>query len=128
MISKYFKAEELLPDGYTDTSVFDSKLLTLIDEIRELLNVPCTVNSDGRQYCGWRPKDCPIGAPNSYHKKGQACDLHPQGMSAEDARTLVRKAVAAGHLKNLGGVELGVNWLHVDIRPRVKGQVLWFSA
>ena len=25
------------------------------------------------------------------------------------------------------GVELGVPWLHIDIRPRRAGKVLWFS-
>lgn len=127
-LTKYFKASELLPKGYIDTTVLDAKLLKLIDEVRELLGVPCTINSDGRQYCGYRPKDCTIGATNSYHKKGKAADLHPVGMSAEDARTLIRKAVSQGLLKDLGGVELNVSWLHVDVRPRVDDKVLWFKG
>ena len=54
--------------------------------------------------------------------------MHPIGMIAEQARAKIKKAVAEGKLKNLGGVEDGVSWLHVDVRPRVKGQVKWFTA
>lgn len=132
MLTKYFKAEELLPKGVTDTSLLDPKLLQLIDEIRELLGVPCTINdyaSGGtRQWCGLRTPACTIGAPKSQHRLGKAADIHPIGMTAEQARAKVKKAVAEGKLKNLGGVEDGVSWLHVDVRPRVKGQVKWFTA
>lgn len=132
MLTKYFKAEELLPKGVTDTSLLDPKLLQLIDEIRELLGVPCTINnyaSGGtRQWCGLRTPACTIGAPKSQHRLGKAADIHPIGMTAEQARAKIKKAVAEGKLKNLGGVEDGVSWLHVDVRPRVKGQVKWFTA
>lgn len=132
MLTKYFKAEELLPKGVTDTSLLDPKLLQLVDEIRELLGVPCTINnyaSGGtRQWCGLRTPACTIGAPKSQHRLGKAADMHPIGMTAEQARAKIKKAVAEGKLKNLGGVEDGVSWLHVDVRPRVKGQVKWFTA
>lgn len=132
MLTKYFKAEELLPKGFTDTSKLSPKLLQLIDEVREILGVPCTINnwSSGgdRQWCGLRTPACTVGAPKSQHRLGCAADLHPVGMTAEAARAKIKEAVAAGKLKNLGGVELGVSWLHVDVRPRVKGQVLWFKA
>lgn len=125
---KHFKASEFLPDGYDDLSVMDERILKLADDVRALLGVPCTINAGGRQYCGWRPADCKVGAPKSMHKQGKAVDLHPEGMSAEDARTLIRKAVAEGLLPELGGVELGVSWLHLDVRPRVGNKVLWFHA
>lgn len=132
MISKYFKAEELLPRGETDITLIDEKLLDLIDEIRELLGVPCTINNyasgGDRQWCGLRTEKCTIGAPKSKHRLGQAADMHPSGMSAEVARAKVKEAVAAGKLKNLGGVENAVNWLHVDCRERKNGEVVWFNA
>lgn len=128
MLTKYFKKEELLPDGFDDETVLDAKLLILIDQVRELLGVPCTINANGRQYCGWRPENCTIGAPHSQHKLGRAADLHPIGMTAEDGRQLIRKAVAAGMLPLLGAVEEDVNWIHIDTRMRIKGGVLWFKA
>ena len=127
-LTKHFCVEELLPDGHTDASVLSAKLLTLIDQIRDLLGVPCEINADGRQLCGWRPADCPVGAAHSQHKLGKAADIHPQGMTAKEARTKVKEAVARGELLELGGVELGVSWLHVDVRDRVGGKVLWFKA
>lgn len=128
MLTRYFDAHELLPDGHTDADVLDPALLILIDQVRELLGVPCTINADGRQYCGWRPEDCPVGAKHSQHKLGKAADLHPQGMSAEVARHLIRKAVDAGMLPLLGAVEEGVSWVHVDVRDRINNKVLWFRA
>lgn len=127
---RFFHPDEYMPTGYEDQfdKVMDKKLLKLADDVRELLNVPCYINGGSRQYCGWRPKDCKVGAPNSYHKRGMAVDLHPQGVTAEDARTLIRKAVAEGLLPELGGVEEGVSWLHLDVRPRTNGNVLWFHV
>lgn len=132
MLTKYFKAEELLPKGVTDTSLLDPRLLQLIDEVREILGVPCTINNYAqggtRQWCGLRTAECTIGAPKSQHRLGRAADIHPVGMTAEDARKKIKEALAAGKLKNLGGVENAVSWLHVDVRPRVKGKVVWFNA
>jgi hypothetical protein len=127
-LTKYFDAEELLPDGFTDVSVLDPKLLYLIDQVRELLDVPCTINADGRQWCGYRTPECTVGAAHSQHKLGRAADLHPVGMSAEDARTLIRKAVSEGLLPDLGSVENNVSWLHVACDERRNGQVRWFHA
>ena len=125
-LTKHFDKEELLPKGFEDSSVLDSNLLLMIDEIRELLGVPCAINADGRNWCGYRTKECPIGAPHSQHKLGKAADLHPQGMSAEVARQKVKEAIDNGKLKYIGGIELDVSWLHVDCRDRVNGKVLYF--
>lgn len=132
MLTKYFKAEELLPKGVTDTSKLKPALLRLIDEVREILGVPCTINNyhkgGTRQWCGLRTPECTVGAPLSQHRLGNAADLHPVGLSAEDARAKIKEAVAAGKLKDLGGVELDVSWVHVDCRPRVNNKVLYFKA
>lgn len=125
---RHFKESEFLPKGLYDISVMDPKILKLADDVRDLLGVPCTINANGRNWCGYRTEDCPVGAPHSQHKQGRAVDLHPAGMSAEDARTLIRKAVAEGLLPELGAVEEGVSWLHCDTRPKVNGKVLWFHA
>ena len=127
-IPKHFKASEFLPNGYSDLSVMDNRILEIADLVRELVGLPMTINSSGRQYCGYRPADCPIGAPKSQHKLGKAIDLHCSGMSAEDVRTLIKKAIASGHLENIGGIEEGVSWIHLDCRDKVNGKVLYFHA
>lgn len=127
-IPKHFKASEFLPKGYSDLSVMDDRILEIADLVRELVGLPMTINANGRQYCGYRPADCPIGAPKSQHKLGKAIDLHCSGMSAEDVRTLIKKAIASGHLQNIGGIEEGTSWIHVDCREKVNGKVLYFHA
>ena len=125
--SKYFKNEELLPRDVSDISKIDEKLLMTIDEIRELLGVPCTINNwksgGDREWCGLRTNRCTIGAPHSQHRLGKAADLHPVGMTADAARIILKKAVSQGKLKYLGGVELNVSWVHVDVRPRINNNV-----
>lgn len=139
---KHFAPHELLPGLTVDITwgtlnpelriKLKDEILITADDIRELLGVSCEVNDYAfggqRRWCGLRTPECTIGAPNSWHRKGCAVDLHPAGMTAEHARELVRSAVANGKLPHLGGVETGVSWLHIDTRPRVGGKVLWFHA
>lgn len=139
-IHLHFDPCELLPGVARDADwttlqpdirdLLDDRLIETADDVRGILGVPCYANDYAygghRSACGWRRPDCPVGAPNSYHKRGQAIDLHPEGMTANEARAKVREAIAAGKLPHVGGVELGVPWLHVDIRPRRGGKVLWF--
>lgn len=131
-VSKYFKNEELLPRDVTDISKIDEKLLMTIDEIRELLGVPCTINNwksgGNREWCGLRTNRCTIGAVHSQHRLGKAADLHPVGMTADAARIILKKAISQGKLKYLGGVELNVSWVHVDVRPRINNKVKYFTA
>lgn len=136
---KYFEPHELLPGLSGDETwasldpvlraKLDDHLLETCDEVRELVG-PCTINNYAaggkRQWCGLRTPECKIGAKKSQHRLGKAADLHPLRMTAEMARTIVRNAVAAGKLKHLGGVELDVEWLHLDCRPKQNGEVLWF--
>lgn len=137
---RHFAPHELLPGLSGDETwaslapeiraKLDDRLLETCDDVRDLLGTPCTINDYARggkrQWCGLRTPECTIGVPKSQHRLGRAADLHPRGMDAEMARTIVRNAVAAGKLPHLGGVELGVSWLHIDVRPRVGGKVKWF--
>lgn len=139
---RHFAPHELLPGLSGDETwealdpnlraMLSDSLLETCDDVRDLLGTPCTINdyaSGGkRQWCGLRTPDCTIGAKKSQHRLGRAADLHPRGIDAEMARTIVRNAVEAGRLPHLGGVELGVSWLHIDTRPRAGGKVLWFNA
>lgn len=125
---KHFKPSEYLPKGYIDTTVMDWRILEIADTIRELIDLPITINADGRQYCGWRPKECTIGAPKSLHKQGKALDLHCAGMSANDMRTLILKACENGAMPNLGRMEADVSWCHVDLGPRKDGKVYLFHV
>ena len=139
---RHFVPHELLP-GLTGNETWetldsalraklDDCLLETCDDVRDLLGTPCSINDYARggerQWCGLRTPDCTVGVPHSQHREGRAADLHPLGMTAEMARAIVRNALAAGKLPHLGGVEEGASWLHIDVRPRVGGKVLWFHA
>lgn len=140
-IPLHFDPCELLPGVARDTTwvtlhpdlraLLDDRLIETADDVRGVLGVPCYANDYAyggtRSACGYRRPNCTVGAPNSFHKRGQAVDLHPDGMTADDARAKVREAIEAGKLRHVGGVELGVSWLHIDIRPRRDGKVLWFK-
>ena len=125
---KHFKPKEYLPKGFTDTSVMDWRILEIADTIRELIDLPITINADGRNWCGYRTPECTIGAPKSMHRLGKALDLHCAGMSADDMRKLILKACEQGAMPNLGRMEADVTWVHVDLSPRRNGKVWLFKA
>ncbi len=127
-LSKLLAWPDLRPDL---RALLDDQLIETADDVRGILGVPCWANNYAyggkRVACGWRSPTSRVGAPNSYHKRGQAVDLHPEGMTANEARAKIREAIDDGKLPHVGGVELGVPWLHIDIRPRRAGKVLWFN-
>ena len=131
-VSKHFEDWELLPESETDISLIDEKLLMTIDEARDILGVPCTINNyktgGTRQWCGLRTEACTEGAPKSMHREGKAADLHPEGIAAEDARQILLKASEEGKLQYLGRMEANVDWVHVDLGNRVDGKVHLFIA
>lgn len=125
---KHFKPEEYLPKGFTDTSVMDWRILEVADLIRELIDLPITINANGRNWCGYRTPECTIGAPKSMHRLGKALDLHCTGMTAEDMRKLILKACEQGAMPNLGRMEADVSWCHIDLGLRKDGKVYLFHA
>lgn len=128
---RHFVPEEFLPPGVTDLFLMDEHLLETADDIRDLVG-PMSINDyhmgGSRQWCGLRTPDCDVGAPHSQHRLGKAADGHPARMTADAARDLIRAAVARGELPYLGGLEVGVSWVHFDVRPRVDGKVVEFHA
>lgn len=123
---RHFKPHEYLPSGFTNVDVMDWRILEIADIIRELIGLPITINADGRNWCGYRPPSCDVGAKRSYHKKGQALDLHCAGMTANNMRQLILKACDGGAMPNLGRMEHGVSWVHIDLGARKNGKVHLF--
>jgi len=91
-MSKYFKIYELVPKVYFERGEelnlwrhLSPELVHNIDLIREDWGRSLTANNyfwGGKsQYRGWRPQDCPIGAPKSAHKQGLAIDLVPHNLT-----------------------------------------------
>ena len=140
MISKYFKIEELVPkdtfEKYGDDcwKYFTDNSLRMLDGVREFFEKPVTVNNwlwgGNLQYRGYRPPDCPIGAPFSYHKSGRAFDFDVKGMSAEEVRRHILDNQDDLLLIWIERMEKDVSWVHVDTGslPTGKGRIYLFKG
>lgn len=91
--------------------IVDSKLVTLLQKLRDRLGRPLSFTSAYR---------CSVhnvhvgGAENSYHKKGQAVDI-PIWMTGKDPEELVKICFEIGFTGV--GLNLKKGFIHVDVRP-----------
>jgi len=120
-LTKHIHSEELLPPEWGNSAVIDERLPILLERIRELCgNKPMILNTWHRggsmKYRGYRPALCTVGAVKSMHKIGKAADFDIQGMPADDVRAVIR--ANADELMKLGltRIEIGINWVHVDLK------------
>ena len=123
-IPKYFKIYELLPPYFYESNkhrgdalwyIFDNRLLLTLDQLRETFGKMYINNwywGGNRQYSGWRPFDYK-GAYLSQHKFGRAADIIFNKHDAESVRQWIIKN---SKFKYITGMELGVSWLHIDVR------------
>lgn len=127
-----FSLHELVPkdvhDKYGNSAwrFLNVPLLKLIDHLQQVFGT-ATINNwkwgGGRNYSGFRPPDCEVGAGMSAHKRGCAFDIIFKHISAEDVRDYIRRN--ASYLCTLIGVgciviESTINgepisWLHVAV-------------
>ena len=125
---KYFKLYELLPkeiyiDEYFGWDFFDRRLLETIDVVREILNIPLVCNNwhagGDRNLCGFRDKNCKIGAKNSAHKKGMAADLISPKITASKMRELIKlnkdKLPYNVRIEKWDSNGKEITWLHIDV-------------
>ncbi len=79
----------------------------------------------GKTFGGFRPQDCPQGAPHSAHKEGQAVDLYDrlgeldEWLSANES-ALERHDLYREHPDSTGG------WLHLSTRAPPSGRRTFF--
>lgn len=120
----HFRLEELVPrtifEDYGDQAweFLDSRLLYTIDCLREVLAIPLVVNTwlwnGDSHFRGYRPRTCEVGAANSQHRHGRACDiLCPRG----NINSIRLKIIELNHIfPYLAAIEDKVSWIHVDVR------------
>lgn len=140
---RYFELYELLPPEvftYDDMIAKEKhlqkgwkylthELLITIDVVREIIGYPLICNTwyqDGnRRYCGWRPRNCLIGAAFSQHKEGNAVDLICPNMTAEQMRQRIKEN--QDKLPYPIRIEDKVSWLHLDLKDiDYKGEKIYF--
>jgi hypothetical protein len=127
MKPKHFELYELLPEKFYNSNIhrgdnlwfiFDSRLLITLDNLREIFGKMVINNwywRGHRQYSGYRPPDCTVGAELSQHRFGRAADI----IILEHSIDSVRNWIIKNKNKNNGfitGIELGTSWLHIDVR------------
>ena len=124
MISKYFKIQELVPPetfkvlGDDCWEFFPDSSIMMLDGAREFFGKPVTVNNwlwgGAFKYRGYRPPECPVGAPRSYHRSGRAFDLDVKGMPAEEVRRHIVDNQDNPLLIWINRMEKDVSWVHID--------------
>lgn len=138
---KHFGLKELLPQTFYNTNykkydgklwyiLFDERLLMTIDNIREKFGkmiVNDWAYGGNNNYRGYRPLKCKVGATLSQHRFGRACDLIPQETTANEIRDYIITNQNKEPWKHIGGLEMGISWLHIDIRARdITGSIQLF--
>jgi hypothetical protein len=139
---KYFDIWELIPpdmEALIDAkgskwgfdTLFDERLLITMDRIRELFG-RMQVNNwfNGGRHCfrGFRPPECELGARLSQHRFGRAVDLMPLDSTVEHIRETILDYPGSPRFRHIGGLELDVSWLHIDVRGRrYKDKIMTFK-
>ena len=131
-IPEHFGIQELVPKdlhakyksrgfAFMFQVLFDNRLLELIDRIRNQFG-PMTANDwswgGTNQYRGFRPPECSIGAKLSQHRFGRAVDLIPKDCTSSQIRKEIIANQNSSDWKDIGGLEMDISWLHVDVRSR----------
>lgn len=127
-VSKYFSVKELVCDhtyakyGERSWQFLDTEYLhALLIIRRDILQVPMTCNSSAAHQRGLRCNMCDLVKSKkanylSAHIFGKAGDFTPKGMTAEQARTIIRshQDLLPCNIR----MEAGVTWLHFDVLPQ----------
>ena len=126
-LSPYFKVKELVCDhtyakfGEASWNFLDTDFLHVVLILRrDILRRPMYCNFGSYHQRGLRCNRCQIvrckeGVYLSAHVLGKAGDFTVQGMTAEAARTAVKRN--ADLLPCQVRMEKGKSWLHIDVRP-----------
>lgn len=122
----YFSLEEIVPQaiytyrGDKCLELFTREALETLIELRELFDAPMTVNTwkwNGNfGYRGFRPVTYYAKLSLSQHIRGNAFDFDVKGLTADEARDKIRQWKKEGKLKHITGMEIDINWVHVDCR------------
>jgi uncharacterized protein YcbK (DUF882 family) len=119
-LSKNFSRSEFACKGQDcceHSAPVHPELISALQELREKVMVPLTINSGFR--CN-RHNRAIGGAAQSFHRLGMAADIAcPKGMTPE---TLAQAAEAIPAFHE-GGIGIYPSWVHLDVR--ITGKARW---
>ena len=79
-----------------------------------------------RGWSGLRTKDSSYYSPTSQHSLGKAIDCIFSAYDVEEVRQYILNN--PDEFPHIGGIELNVSWLHLDVRERQNGKIKTFYA
>jgi len=138
MQSIKFKIHELVPLKLFNTvrpdvlwRMIDPRLIETIDKLKEVFpNGSMTINNymwgGDRGWSGLRTKDSSYYSPTSQHSLGKAIDCIFSAYDVEEVRQYILNN--PDEFPHIGGIELNVSWLHLDVRERQNGKIKTFYA
>ena len=138
MKSSKFKIHELVPLRLFNIvhedvlwEMIDDKLIETIDYLKEKFpEGSMTINnyiwSGDRGWSGLRTKDSSYYSPTSQHSLGKAVDIIFSAYTTDEIRKYILDNPE--EFPHIGGIELLVSWLHLDVRSRVQGKIKTFYA
>ena len=122
---KHFAIHELVPPHVFSErqdkawQLLDERLLITLDKLRERYG-SITVNNyfwgKDREWSGLRTTDSPYYSPFSQHSFGRAADCLFANVATESVRQEIIDHPDDPDFQLIGSVELGVSWLHFDVR------------
>ncbi len=107
-VSKNFSVSEFSCKDGSDVVYIDSKLIEILQKIRDHFKSPVTINSAYRTP-SYNAKVG--GVANSHHTKGTAADIVVKGVLPKEVAFF-----AESIMKNFGGIGLYNNFVHIDTR------------
>ena len=121
----HFAIHELVPPhvfaarGEKAWELLDQRLLITLDQLRKRYG-SMTVNNyywnKNREWSGLRTSDSPFYSRFSQHSFGRAADCLFKDTTVEQVRQDILGSPGDPTFKLIGSVELGVSWLHFDVR------------
>lgn len=138
---KYFKIGELVSPAtlrhygeFVCWQFFDSRMLEVLDRLREDLGKPIMVNYGRFTQRGFRSnldslcriKTIQGKLYNSQHSMGRAVDFDVQGMSAQEVRKYIYDN--QDRYPEITYMEDLVNWVHIDCRQSNSTGLLLFKG
>lgn len=122
---EHFAIHELVPPrvyrerGELAWELLDERLLVTLDRLRGRYG-SMTVNNyhwgKDREWSGLRTRESPYFSPFSQHSFGRAADCLFSETTAEQVRQEILGSPGDPDFELIGSLELGVSWLHFDVR------------
>ena len=129
-ISENFFLDEFIPPeiytarGSQSIQLLDMRIIMGVQKLRELANVPFTVNNWARggrfKERGLRSANTTTGARWSQHKYGRAVDIDPQGITIAQLFAILKANekwfIERSFITTVENISATPSWLHVDCR------------